>query len=169
MIDSFRDKVSVRTEKQTEALKVNFMSSKNKKVISISFMQVSELLANVTSLGNVFIIILSTIGDFINHFFFQNDLMNALYNFKSEKQRNNNKRLSLVEKGKPNLNINNEKIILKTEKNDSKIGLNLVHLNTNNEINKVSIYKNSSSNLPLEEPKIKIKKKIGRASCRERV
>lgn len=158
MIDSFRDKVSVRTEKQTEALKVNFMSSKNKKVISISFMQVSELLANVTSLGNVFILILSTIGDFINHFFFQNDLMNALYNFKSEKQRNNNKKLSLVEKGKPNLNINNEKINLKTEKNDSKIGLNLVHLNTNNEINKVSIHKNSSSNLPLEEPKIKIKK-----------
>lgn len=157
MIDSFRDKVSVRTEKQTEALKVNFMSSKNRKVISISFMQVSELLANVTSLGNVFILVLSTIGDFINHFFFQNDLMNALYNFKSEKQRGSGKKLSLVERGKPNLNINNDKINLKSEKNDSKIGLNLVHLNTNNEINKVSIY-NLSPKLPKEKPKIKIKK-----------
>ena len=70
MFDSFRDLVSVRAENQREALLINLMSSKNKLIISISFMQLSELLVNISSLTSVVILIVSTLGDFINHFFF---------------------------------------------------------------------------------------------------
>ena len=70
MFDSFRDLVSVRAENQREALLINLMSSKNKLIISISFTQLSELFANISSLTRVVILIVSTLGDFINHFFF---------------------------------------------------------------------------------------------------
>ena len=70
MFDSFRDLVSVRAENQREALLINLMSSKNKLIISISFTQLSELLVNISSLTRVVILIVSTLGDFINHFFF---------------------------------------------------------------------------------------------------
>lgn len=70
MFDSFRDLVSVRAENQREALLINLMSSKNKLIISISFTQLSELLVNISSLTSVVILIVSTLGDFINHFFF---------------------------------------------------------------------------------------------------
>ena len=70
MFDSFRDLVSVRAENQREALLINLMSSKNKLIISISFTQPSELPANISSLTSVVILIVSTLGDFINHFFF---------------------------------------------------------------------------------------------------
>ena len=93
MIDSFRDLVSVRTENQKEALLINLMSNKNKLTISISFMQLSELLADISSLRSVVILIVSTLGDFINHFIFQNDLINTLYNFEKS---NANKRLKLT-------------------------------------------------------------------------
>ena len=56
-------------------------------------MQLSELLANISSLTSAVFLIESTLGDFINHFFFQNDLINALYNFE---KGNANKLLKLT-------------------------------------------------------------------------
>lgn len=160
MIDSFRDKVSVRTKKQNQALLVNFMSSKNKEVISISFMQLSELLANISSLTNVIILVLSTIGDFINHFFFQNDLMNALYNFQTEATSN---RLSFKEKP-PSAIFAFEKGEIRT---DSKMGLD-------NNPNRIIVLKKdqgssigSNGNLIDEVRKMKVRKNTYNISRKE--
>lgn len=90
MIDTFRDLVSVRTEEQTEALIINFMSSKNEQIINITYMQLSELLANIGALVNVIILFLSSIGNFINHYYFQSDLMNALYTFDTNNRKKKN-------------------------------------------------------------------------------
>ena len=160
MVDSFRDKVSVRTKKQNQALLVNFMSSKNQEVISISFMQLSELLANISSLTNVIILVLSTIGDFINHFFFQNDLMNALYNFQTETKTN--RRLSFKEKP-PTVVFSFEKDL----RTDSKMGFN-------NNPNKIIVLKKdqgssigSNGNLIDEVRKMKVKKNTYNISRKE--
>lgn len=90
MIDTFRDLVSVRTDKQEEALLINIMSSKNKQIIHITYMQLSELLANIAALINIIIFGLTGIGEYINNFFFQNDLLGALYFL-----REDDKKLSL--------------------------------------------------------------------------
>lgn len=86
MLDSFRDLVSVRTEEQDEALKLNILSSKNKSVINISYMQLSELLANIAAISNVITFMLTGLGNYANHYFFQNDLMNSLFIFDKGKQ-----------------------------------------------------------------------------------
>ena len=81
MIDNFRDLVSVRTEHQKEALLVNLLSSKNKQVINITYIQLSELLANVGAVINIIIFFITLFGDYVNHYIFQNELMMALYFF----------------------------------------------------------------------------------------
>ena len=81
MIDSYRDLVSVRTEQQDEALTINLMSSKNKQIITISYMQLSELLANIGALINILMFMIMGLGNYINHYFFQNELMKSLFEF----------------------------------------------------------------------------------------
>ncbi len=89
MIDSYRDLVSVRTEQQTEALNINLMSSKNKQIISISYMQLSELLANIGALINILMFMIMGLGNYINHYFFQNELMKSLFEFDGKKKHHN--------------------------------------------------------------------------------
>ena len=106
-------------------------------------MQLIELFSNISSLTSVVILIESTLGDFINHFFFQNDLINALYNFE---KGNANKRLKLtikyslssgnqlrnteiknIFKNEPhfcgNLKKSNMHIILEDERDKSNVGI----------------------------------------------
>ena len=89
MIDSYRDLVSVRTEQQTEALNINLMSSKNKQIITISYMQLSELLANIGALINILMFMIMGLGNYINHYFFQNELMKSLFEFDGKKKHHN--------------------------------------------------------------------------------
>ena len=84
MIDSFRDMVSTRTANQKELLSVKLLSSKNSEVYKISFMQLSELLANISALINISVLIFTALGEYINNYFFINDLMSALYSLKNE-------------------------------------------------------------------------------------
>lgn len=84
MIDSYRDLVSVRTEQQDEALTINLMSSKNKQIITISYMQLSELLANIGALINILMFMIMGLGNYINHYFFQNELMKSLFEFEDK-------------------------------------------------------------------------------------
>ena len=84
MIDSYRDLVSVRTEQQDEALTINLMSSKNKQIITISYMQLSELLANIGALINILMFMIMGLGNYINHYFFQNELMKSLFEFEGK-------------------------------------------------------------------------------------
>ena len=84
MIDSYRDLVSVRTDYQNEALLINLLSSKNKQIINITYMQLSELLANVGAVINIILFFITLFGDYVNHYFFQNELTNALFFFQNE-------------------------------------------------------------------------------------
>lgn len=135
MLDSFRDLVSVRTEQQDEALKINILSSKNKSVINLSYMQLSELLANIAAIANVVTFILTGIGNYANHYFFQNDLMNSVFTF---------------DKGKEPDTQNNIKIINEVKSyNDTKI-------KTQNSINifKEPYHQSTSSSISRTEKEI---------------
>lgn len=89
MIDSFRDLVSQRTENQTELLTINLMLSKNKNIIYISYMQLSELLASISALANVIMIIFNFLGEIFNHHIFQSELIQSLFNINDDNRNTN--------------------------------------------------------------------------------
>ena len=74
------------------------MSSKNKQIITISYMQLSELLANIGALINILMFMIMGLGNYINHYFFQNELMKSLFEFDGKKKHHNHHNNSPKEK-----------------------------------------------------------------------
>lgn len=79
MIESSQDKGAIRSSQETTILSFNLKSSNYKSTIHISFMQLTELLASICSLINVLIITICSIGNYFNHYLFQADLINAIF------------------------------------------------------------------------------------------
>ena len=71
VIDSIRDHMSLRTSEQEEILLVNLLSSKRKQIMTITYMSAMEAFASVGALSNIFIVLFTIIGNYINHYFFR--------------------------------------------------------------------------------------------------
>lgn len=84
MIDSNRDYVSSRGKNRYEFLLVNLLSSKKEQIINIHYMSLMDLFANVGSISNIIMILFTTLGNYTNHYFFQNDLIKV---FSHEEQK----------------------------------------------------------------------------------
>lgn len=96
MIDFYRELSSMRTDNQEVILTVNLLCSNKSEIYSISFMKISELIANVSAMINICILIFSNIAEYINSFCFDNDLVNALYSLKNNSEKMNNLRTQLT-------------------------------------------------------------------------
>jgi hypothetical protein len=83
MFDSFRDSVSVRTADQEVALDINFKSSKRKQITHITYLQLSELLANIGAITSNIILIFRFFVDKVNHSLFEKELINEAFKLKS--------------------------------------------------------------------------------------
>jgi hypothetical protein len=84
MFESFRDSVSVRTADQANALDINIMCSKKQQIIKLSYMQLSELLANVTAISNSVVLLFNFFVTRFNYSIFQKDLIDECIRFKDE-------------------------------------------------------------------------------------
>jgi hypothetical protein len=85
VFDSFRDSVSVRAGYQNNSLSINLMTSKTSSRINISYMQLSELIANVGAIvGNIYHLAFF-LSRFFNQMFYELDLIEDLVMFKEIK------------------------------------------------------------------------------------
>ena len=84
VLDSYRDYESVRTEHQKNLLLINLLSSKKKQIIHISYLTLMDVSANIGSFMNIIIVVFSMIGNYVNHYSFQGDLIRVF--FKEEKK-----------------------------------------------------------------------------------
>jgi hypothetical protein len=82
MFDSFRDSVSVRTADQEIALDINFMSSKRKQVTNITYMQLSELLANIGAITSNIIFIFNFFVGRVNQTLYEKELIHEVFKIK---------------------------------------------------------------------------------------
>lgn len=138
MIESMRQTGAVRAEGDIDLLYINLQSSKFKTVTYVSYMQLSELLANICAFINIFIMVFCSLGNYFNHFFFQSDLTSSFYDMNEEDE-------SL-------LGETRQKIIsIKQHSRQKKFNLNLnigMNINTNNLA--TSVYNNKNlTNLQL--------------------
>lgn len=58
-------------------------------------MQISELLTNICALANVLIISISSVGNYFNHYLFQSDLINVLYEVNSKGEHDKSQVISI--------------------------------------------------------------------------
>ena len=121
VIDSIRDHMSLRTSEQEEILLVNLLSSKRKQIMTITYMSAMEAFASVGALSNIFIVLFTIIGNYINHYFFQNDLIKVF----SNEERKVGRVLFINKRSDNNLkgitfNNNNTKSAILNEKNHNK-------------------------------------------------
>lgn len=79
MIESTRDKGSLRYKEDKTLMVFNFMSSNYQTIIHISYIQIPEFLTSVCAMINVLVIITNGIGNYFNYYLFQSDLMNSFY------------------------------------------------------------------------------------------
>jgi hypothetical protein len=85
MFDSFRDSVSVRTPDQNNALDINIMCSKKKQIINLSYMQLSEMIANVSAISNSLILLFDYFVSRLNYSIFQREVIDECLRIKIDK------------------------------------------------------------------------------------
>ena len=107
VIDSYRDYESVRTEHQKNLLLINLLSSKKKQIIHISYLTMMDVFANIGSFMNIIIVVFSMIGNYVNHYSFQGDLIKVFF----EEEKKINAMLSKANKVAPLVHNTNAKTV----------------------------------------------------------
>ena len=141
MYENYVTKISLRTTYDNNALFMNVLASKNQSNIYLSFLQISELLANIGGILNSIVLMIKLIMHYVNNSIYQIEFIQNLYRVKTKESNEGNKNIKKI--FGEIINISQSKSVIKDITTDGITQKNLEY----NQINAVKTSKSDNNQL----------------------